>query len=273
MRVKATATSPESSARAAYEGRTHAVGTIAFAAEADLSAVAEVASALFRAFTPSAGFRVRVSRGTRSENLPRPFNRSASVSAAQLARGGRVELSTVDFEVDPLAIPSFWVQSRAIDGDAFSIDDEVDEPPRVLGFCLARPTSGTAAVAIGEAMHAIVEAAADVEGCVSAIATAQGRPLRWSDPLLPFEAMVEVDAEARKERWLRRHVRSPAWSALLPHACVKRLGKPPPSVTTSDATAGVVVKLAAENPFAVDDFSELETWLAPVLPKPPRATR
>lgn len=271
MHVKAMPSEP--SAREAYEGRTHAVGSIAFGGEADLGAVAEVASALFRAFSPSAGFRVRVSRGPRSENLPRPFNRSASVSAAQLARGGRVELSTVDFAVDPLAVPAFWIQSRATEHDAFSIDDEVDEPPRILGFCLARPTSNDAALAIGEAMHAIVEAAADVEGCVSAIATAQGKPLRLRSPLLPFEAMVEAGREVRTERWLRGHVRSPAWAALLPHACLKRLGRPPASVTTSHATAGVVVKLAAESPFAVDGFSELETWLAPVLPKPPRRKR
>jgi hypothetical protein len=251
----ATAREP---AAAAYRGRGHAVGAIAFGAEAELETVSALASALVRAFCPPHGLRVRASRGARTEILPARFSSTASIRAAQLARGGSVELTAGDFD-DPLPrLPLFWVTSDP----AAPARDRV---PLEIGFSIARPGAERSERAIAHAMSTMIEAAADVEGCLSAIVTAQDAPLTLAAGELPYEALAGTAPRARDATWLRSHVRSPGWQILVPRAAVRLLSRPPDALTLERVASGLLVKIDTATPFACGPRADVERWLLPVL--------
>jgi hypothetical protein len=242
---------------AAYEGRTHAVGTLSFGAACDLETVAKLVSTFVGAFCPRDGLRVRVSRGARSEVLPVRFSKTSAISATQLGRGGSVELTENDFET-PVR-PLFWVVSRAV------APDDDDAVVRLsFGWCIARPARERAELAVAEAMNAMIEAAADAQDCLAALVTAQGRPLTLASPVLPYESLAGTAGRADDGGWLRAHVRSPGWQVLVPRARVGALAKPaPPGVSVQRARSGLLVRAAAPTPFAMLETADLETWLLP----------
>ncbi len=240
----------------AYRGRTHAVGAISFGAACELETVSKLISTFVRAFCPRDGLRVRVSRGARSEVLGIRFSKTASISATQLARGGTVELTESDFET-PLR-PLFWVVSQA------PAAGEEDAVRMSFGWCIARPGKKGPELAIAEAMNAMVEAVVDAKDCLSALVTAQGRPLTLAAPMLPYESLAGTSGLASDARWLRRHVRSPGWRVLVPRARVSGLAKPsPPGVSLERVRSGLLVSADAATPFALAETQAMETWLLP----------
>jgi hypothetical protein len=224
--------------------------------------VSSLVSTFVRAFCSRDGLRVRVSRGARTEILPSRFSQTASISAKQLARGGTVELTETDFESP--SRPLFWVASRAGAPDGSGAED--DKVRLSFGWCIGRPRTEPAALAIAEAMSAMIEAAVDAKDCVAALVTAQGRSLAMADAALPYELMSKADGHADDAGWLRAHVRSPGWQVLVPRARTKALSKKAPtSVSLVRVRAGLLVRTDAPTPFAMDTMAELETWLRPVL--------
>ncbi|MBX3231906.1 MAG: hypothetical protein KIT84_12070 [Labilithrix sp.] len=256
-RAKATGFEP---AAAAYRGRNYAVGTFAFGAEADLESVANVMSELVRAFAPPDGLRVQVTRGEKSEVLPSRFSRTASIKAAQLARGGSVELTAGHFFHDPMAAPIFWIANDP------AVLDEQDAVPLHFGFALTRPGADAPERALAHAMSVIAEVAAGLEGCLSAVVAAQGTPISLADTTLPYETLAGTVAKREDGRWLRAHARSPGWRTLIPRAKMKGLARPPPDgVTLARVPSGVLVQHDAPTPFAVGDTTDVERWLLPAF--------
>lgn len=247
----------------AYRGRGYAVGALAFGTACELETLSKLISTFVRAFCPRDGLRVRVSRGARCEVLPMRFSQTANISATQLARGGSVELTETDFET--AARPLFWVTSRA--ETAANVEDDTGGVRLHFGWCIARPSAQRPELAIAEAMTAMIEAAVDAADCISAVVTAQGRPLTLGASVLPYEALARsADHAADDAKWLRRHVRSPGWQVLVPRARASALAKQAPEgVSLQRVRGGVLVRAEAPTPFAMTATEELETWLLPVL--------
>ena len=251
---------------AAYRGRTHAVGTISFGAACELETVSKLISTFVRAFCPRDGLRVRVARGTRSEVLGIRFSQTASISATQLERGGSVELSESEFDM-PLQPtlwgvmrPLFWVTSRTPAPE----DGHEDKVRLTFGWCIARPRAERAELAISEAMSAMLEAAVDAKDCLAALVAAQGRPLTLADTVLPYESLAGTAGRADDARWLRHHVRSPAWRVLVPKVPARALSRPPPpGVSLQRVRGGLLVGSDAATPFAMTATEAIETWLLP----------
>jgi hypothetical protein len=251
-------------AAAAYRGRDYAVGTVAFGAACDLETVSTLFSTFVRAFCPPGGLGVRVSRGSRSEVLPARFSPTASVSAKQVARGGSVELTESDTELEHLMRPLFWITSRP---PSLSPEDETEDGVRVsFGWCIARPGAERPELAITQAMSTMIETAAEAEGCLSALLTAQGRPLTLRSSALAYESLAETEGRGADARWLRAHVRSPGWAVLVPRAGVSALSRPPPSCVSLERVAsGLLVRSDAPTPFAMTETEAQERWLLPLL--------
>lgn len=241
-----------------YRGRGYAIATIAFGREADLETVSSLASEFVRAFSPRDGLRVRAARGPKREILPARFSRTASIRSSQLARGGSIELSAGDFDEPRPGLPVIWVTS------APPHEDGGDDVALRLGFCTPRPRTEKSELAVAHALSTLVEAAVEVDGCVEALATAQGAPLTLTNDMLPFERATET----RDAAWLRDHVRSPGWRVLVPRP---RRVKPPAGVSVERVPSGQLVRVDAPTPFAVPSFDALERWLAPLLAKERRS--
>jgi hypothetical protein len=244
-----------------YHGRAHGVGTLSFGAACELETVSTLISSFVRAFCPRDGLRVRVSRGARSEVLPNRFAPTSSISAKQLERGGSVELTESDFEAPRR--PLFWVASRA--PEPAGTDPNAGAMRLSFGWCIARPGTEGAEVAVAEAMNAMVEAACDAKDCLAAFVTAQGRSLTMSASVLPYESLAGTVGRADDAEWLSRHVRSPGWRVLVPRARARALSRPPPTgVSLRRVRSGLLVCADAPTPFAMDATNDLETWLLPV---------
>jgi hypothetical protein len=259
-----TATTPNeqrvASEVSAYRGRGHLVGTFAFGAEADLETVSSLVSAFVRAFCPPTGLAVRASRGARTEVLPSRFSPTASISATQLARGGSVELTAGGFDEVRASLPLFWVASQP----AMAIEDDVIALR--FGCCFVRPGADKPEGAIAHAVNAMVEAAVEVKGCLSAIATAQDAPMTLAKRTLPYEVLAGTQENANDALWLRSHVRAPGWRVLVPKSKIKSLSRPPPDgVTLERVASGLLVKVDTPTPFTMAATGDLEQWLLPLF--------
>lgn len=210
------------------------VCSLSFDAEASLETTSELFSTFVQAFCPSEGLHVRVTRGARREVLPTRFSQTATVKAAQLARGGSVELSAGSTFALP-GDPVFWIAS------------EPEEEVKVrIGLCLERPESAEAESAVAHAASTLVEAAAELPGCVAAI------------------AMVQPDARSVDEDILEMqgHAHGATWRVLVPSSRMRALPRPPPpDVTLVRVPNGVLVKRDTDTPFA-DADPRFEAWLA-----------
>lgn len=243
--------------------RSHLIGTAAFRPDAELAEIVEIFSTFVRAFVPASGLAVRVTRGSRCEVLATRFAATASVKAAQLARGGVVELSAGDFEAPGGASPLFWIAStpteEALEHGVVAVR---------LGASFPRPKAPRAEDAIAHAVATLLEAAGDVEGCVSAIGAAEPTPLSVTDDALATERASETAARRDDLAWLEGHVRAAAPWVLVPAARTGALSRPPPDVVTLRRIAtGVLVTTDVGSPFAPDPkaLATLRTWLAPLL--------
>lgn len=262
--VKPTQHGPEAEA---YRGRQHAVAALAFDTTANLETVAEHLSAFLQAFCPPEGLRVRAGRGTRSEILPARFTRTAKMSAKQLGRGGTLEMAHKELEpvLGRCQNPLFWVASEP----ASEMDGPDEERPVLrFGVCIARPTAQAQEHALAHALGTFVEACVALEGCVSAVLTAQGPPLTLAAPSLAYEALAGTAKASSRVAWLRTHVRSPGWRVLLPPDPAKTLAKRaklPPGVTTERVRSGFLARHEAPTPWAMTELDAMEAWLKPRL--------
>lgn len=248
----------------AYQGRRHAVGALAFDARANLETVAEHLSAFLQAFCPAGGLGVRAARGDRREVLAARFTRTSTVSARQLARGGTLELSEHSF--DPLMgrciSPLFWIASR---GEAEG--DEDDEVPSLrFGLALDRPGADAPERAISDALRTLFEACVELEGCISAVLTAQGPANSLGAPALAYETVAGTEKAGMRTGWLRTHVRSPGWLVLVPRDAARRVAKNVPAeVSVERVRGGLLARFDAPTPFAMKSLEPMERWLAPLL--------
>ena len=255
----------------AHRGTRHLVCALDFDGRADLEKVAARISSLLQAFAPSEGLTVRAARGTKREVLPTRFRPTAQVSAAQLARGGTLELGYPLVEPAPgrCTNPVFWVASEPARIEDFEDAEEDEDAPPALrfGMCLERPASARAEAAITEALRTFVEACVVLEGCISAILTTQEPPASLASPALAYELFAGTDEEARRAAWLRAHVRAPGWLVLVPGEVTEALPDPPPEgLAIERVRAGVLAhREAAETPFATAGAETMETWLGALL--------
>lgn len=249
----------------AHRGTRHLVCTVDFDADAELDKVAERLSSLLQAFAPEEGLVVRAARGAKREVLAARFRPTTDVSAAQLARGGTLELG--HHHVEPVdgrcPNPIFWVAS-----DPPHDGREDEEAPAALrfGLCLERPASPRAEAAITEALRTFVEACVVLEGCVSAVLTAQEPPVSLASPALAYEAFAGNGDEAPSVAWLRGHVRAPGWLVLVPRDAAEALPEVEGSgIEIERVRGGFLARATTESPFVAPGREVMETWLAPVL--------
>ena len=198
----------------------YASGLITFRPEADLELIAKVFSELVTAFCPPGGLRVRVSRGKRTEVLGTRFSQTSAISAAQLQKGGSVELTAgADFDQPAKGMPLFWITS----------DPEAEQIAVRIGFCIIKPPSGEAERAIAHAISTIMEVASDIPGCLECEAAAQP----------DYTALVDEE------------VTEPGWRTLVLKDRVKTLKRPPPDGVTIDRCKnGVLVKVDTPSPWS-----------------------
>ncbi len=210
------------------------VCSLSFDAEASLETTSELFSTFVQAFCPNEGLHVRVTRGTRREVLPARFSQTATVKAAQLARGGSVELSAGSSFALP-GDPVFWIASQP--------EDEVKVR---VGLCLERPRRSEAEAAVALAASTLVEAATELEGCAAAVVSVQPEPRSVDEDVLEMQG----------------HAHAVTWRMLVPSARMRALPRPPPpGVTLVRVPGGVLVKRDVESPFA-DADARFEAWLA-----------
>ena len=242
---------------------THLAAAIAFGADASLEAIAELFSTFVRAFVPDGGLAVRVTRGKQCEVLPSRFSATAAVKAAQLARGGIVELSAGAYEEPGMKMPLFWIASTpAEDAETRGV------VPVRIGVSFPRPRAATGEAALAHAVDVLLEAAADIEGCASALATAETLPLTVTRDANAFEIEAGTSKKRDVAAWLAEHVRAPGPWVLVPGARARDLSRPPPDgLTLRKLASGVLVSIDGGSPFAPDEeaLETLAAWLAPVL--------
>lgn len=259
--VPSSTASRTKQASLAYTSRDHAIVTMAFDASANLETVSEHLSAFLQAFAPREGLQVRASRGARREVLEARFTATSSVSARQLARGGNLELSGA--ELDPAErcrAPLFWIAS------APNTDDDDDAVASLrFGATFGRPDSERGERAIAQALTTFVEACVELEGCLSAIVTAQGPPISLADPSLAYERLIQTEAEGARTEFLRAHVRAPGWRVLAPRTLSRALVKRTcDGVSVERVRSGLLARLESGSLYAAS-LEPMEEWLRPVL--------
>lgn len=197
----------------------YAAGLITFGPEADLETVAKVFTELVTAFTPPGGLRVRVSRGSRTEVLGTRFQQTSAISAAQLSKGGSVELTAgADFDAPSKSMPLFWVVS----------DPEAEDIVVRFGFSIVKPLNYNAELAVATAISTVMEVAADVTGCLSAETAAQ------SD----YTALVDEE------------VTETGWRTLISKEQMKSLKRPlPDGVSLERCKNGALVMVETDSPW------------------------
>jgi hypothetical protein len=249
---------------AAYQGRQYAVGTFEFGVAANTEKVSEIASTFFRRFCPQNGLSIRVSSQGRQEVLKTRFSQTASVRADQLKRGCTIELTEWgDFEFTGQGgRPLFWLASPTAS----------EHTPKRLrfGFCIDRPGAERPERLLAEAMDVVFRNAVQLEGCLSAIITAQGVPMTLANSAFPYEILVRGGAKAGDPIPFVDQVRSPGWRMLIPSPFVRRLSASLPNlVVVERCHNGLLARFDVPTPFELGATTELERWLLPLLrPKP-----
>ena len=255
-----------------YGRRDFAVGWVAFDGRAGLTPLDAVVAPLVEVLCPSTGYEIRVTRGRARQSLARRFSPSSRISAAQLQRGGAIELSYGSPDVVGPGLPLLWVahQPGGTPVEALDVPAKAgvvhDAVPFVFGWCIPATGNAQGEHAITEVMEAAVVAAANLAGCIGAFLTAQGDGVTYGDSVLAYERLAETSAGAGRAAWLSGHVRAPGWLVLVPGAAAKRLpDKSPAGVRVTKVPAGVLVRAEGKTPYAQGELRAVERYLLSVV--------
>lgn len=180
--------------------------------------------------------------------MPRAFAPHSKISAQQLDAGGSVELTRNGCFEGRAPHPRFWIASRAAKKGLRCF----------FGFTLPRTNAASSEDALTEAMEAVVDEAAEMEGCRTAVVTAQTSGASLGTPF-PYEVLAGTAAD---DPWKARAVRTPGFRVLVPNDLVRKLpAKPPKGFDAARVGGGLLFRSSAKTPFAMRSLGPLEEHL------------